>query len=513
MEAFMSRGKRYEGEQKLNLKKVFAVIIAIAVIIMFFIGISKLFNTESSTEEKTVSMGYYPVYTDEKWGVINTKGDIVIEPQYDEYIVVPDSSQAIFLCTTDVNYEEGTYSTKAINEKNEELFTDYEKVEAIENYDNSNNLWYASGILKVSKDGKWGVIDTKGNVIVDCKYDDITALKGVENSLLTEVDGKYGIIDYVGSVIIENEYESIEPLANTYENGYIVENADGKYGVITYTKTNVVAEEYDDIKNVYGNGNYYIVKEGDNWEIIDTDAKKYLEGEYDDIIDINGENAIVSNGNKLGVVAIADGKNIIDIDYDIITHASGDNYIVSRDSKYGIIDSNGNMLLEPSYTNIVYRDTAGFYEASTENGTSDLLDSDLNVKLSNVIISELNTSNGYVKVRQNGEYKYYNFRFEEKANMDILSGNTIFLSRNEEGMYGFVDRNGNVVTDYIYEDATEQNAFGYASVKKDGLWGAINSRGQIAVAPAYELDNNILVEFIGKWHLGEDLNLYYFTDE
>ena len=97
--------------------------------------------------------------------------------------------------------------------------------------------------------------------------------------------------------------------------------------------------------------------------------------------------------------------------------------------------------------------------------------------------------------------------------MDILSGNTIFLSRNEEGMYGFVDRNGNVVTDYIYEDATEQNAFGYASVKKDGLWGAINSRGQIAVAPAYELDNNILVEFIGKWHLGEDLNLYYFTDE
>ena len=27
------------------------------------------------------------------------------------------------------------------------------------------------------------------------------------------------------------------------------------------------------------------------------------------------------------------------------------------------------------------------------------------------------------------------------------------------------------------------------------------------------LDNNILIEFIGKWHLGEDLNLYYFTDK
>ena len=46
----MSRGKRYDGEQKLNLKKVFAVFIAIAVIIMFVIGINRLFNTESSTE-------------------------------------------------------------------------------------------------------------------------------------------------------------------------------------------------------------------------------------------------------------------------------------------------------------------------------------------------------------------------------------------------------------------------------------------------------------------------------
>lgn len=38
----MSRGKRYNGEQKLNLKKVFAVIITIIVIIMFFMGIKHI---------------------------------------------------------------------------------------------------------------------------------------------------------------------------------------------------------------------------------------------------------------------------------------------------------------------------------------------------------------------------------------------------------------------------------------------------------------------------------------
>ena len=110
-------------------------------------------------------------------------------------------------------------------------------------------------------------------------------------------------------------------------------------------------------------------------------------------------------------------------------------------------------------------------------------------------------------------YKYYNFRFEEKTSQEILNGNTIFLSRNEEGKYGFVDKNGNVVVNYIYDDAREQNDYGYASVKQNGLWGSVDSQGRIAVAPSYNLDNNSLVEFIGKWHLGEDLNLYYFTDK
>ena len=54
----MSRGKRYDGEQKLNMKKVFAVIIAIAVIIMFVIGIKKLMSSSGKTVEKAVAQKY-----------------------------------------------------------------------------------------------------------------------------------------------------------------------------------------------------------------------------------------------------------------------------------------------------------------------------------------------------------------------------------------------------------------------------------------------------------------------
>ena len=40
----MSRGRRYNNEPKLNIKKVIAVIIAIIVIVMFVIAIKNLIN-------------------------------------------------------------------------------------------------------------------------------------------------------------------------------------------------------------------------------------------------------------------------------------------------------------------------------------------------------------------------------------------------------------------------------------------------------------------------------------
>ena len=50
--------------------------------------------------------------------------------------------------------------------------------------------------------------------------------------------------------------------------------------------------------------------------------------------------------------------------------------------------------------------------------------------------------------------------------------NKIFVSQ-KDGKYGFVDNKNSQVVDYIYDDATEINEYGYAAVKKDGLWGSI----------------------------------------
>ena len=61
----MSRGKRYEQEPKLNLKKVFAVVIAIAVVIMF-VFIIKGILLKGEEKGKITSKSYYTIFKDNK---------------------------------------------------------------------------------------------------------------------------------------------------------------------------------------------------------------------------------------------------------------------------------------------------------------------------------------------------------------------------------------------------------------------------------------------------------------
>ena len=105
----MSKGRRYDSEGKLNMKKVAAVIIAIAVVIMFVVGLKKLLNTEVKKDEKVIAINYFSVYTDGKWGIIDSNGNTVIEPTYSDMLQVPDKTKPVFICTYDINYNDNTY--------------------------------------------------------------------------------------------------------------------------------------------------------------------------------------------------------------------------------------------------------------------------------------------------------------------------------------------------------------------------------------------------------------------
>lgn len=483
--------------------------IAFAVIIMFVIGIKTLLTTNANERTTSIS-SYYPVFTNEKWGVIDQTGKIIIEPIYDEMITIPDSKMDVFICMQEINYETNTYKTKVLNAKNKEIFNAYDLVEAIENTDINHNMWYEEGILRVKKGELYGLIDFSGKEVLKPEYQDITALSGVKNSLLLKKEDKIGLCDNKGNIIIKPEYKEVRSIGTDYQNGYIVVNMENKFGIIDFDAKTILEVKYEEIKPVTDNSTY-VVKQDGKWKVINAKEEVLVEDKFDDITEIASDKLMIIKDKKYGVI-LTSGEEKIKPQYEEISYVYGEYYLAKNKGKYGVINSINETILPFEYSDITYQKEADLVIANKDNETSQELYNNKFEKQFDAIVSEMNIKSGYMKVYKDNEYKYYNFKFEEKSPQEVLISNSLFLSK-KDGKYGYVNKDGNVVIDYIYEDAKELNSYGYAPVKQDGKWGSIDKTGAVVIAPTYDLQNNLVIDFIGKWHLAVDLNSYYYTDK
>ena len=505
----MSKGRRYSDEGELNYKKVFAVIIAIIVIIMVAVMMKKILKKGNNNLSSANVTDYYAVYSDNAWGVIDSNGNKIIEPMYQEMLVIINNSKDVFLCTYDVNEETGEYKTKAINKNNKEIYTNYDKIEALDNYDKNGNVWYEQNILKVQKDGKYGLIDIDGKEILSPQYDTIDTLKGLENSLIIEKDGLKGLVNNSGVKIIETNYKNITNFGDDYKKGYITVDSNGKYGLISFSGNKILENNYEKINKVYGE-KYFSIQENGKQKLINSNGETVISKGFDEIKQIASSGIVITKNKKYGLMDY-DGKLKIDAKYNDLKEINTDVFAAKKDKKYGIIDINNKTKVKFKYADIYYNLASGLYVAEDSNFNASIIDSDFNIKVTG-ILSELNTDKGFIKIKTDDGYKYYNFKFEEKSIADIFTSNTMYLSK-KDGKYGFTDKQGNIIVDYLYDDATEQNKYGFVAVKKDGKWGALNKEGNVVIEPKYNLDSNLLIDFIGKWHLGQDINMNYYCEK
>ena len=503
------KGRRYDNRpRKLNMKKVIATIIAIIVIIMIIISLKNILTGEEKTKEVASLTTYISVVENGKWGVIDNKGNVIINLDYEEMIVIPNKNEELFIATYDVDYNNETYKTKVLNDEGEVVLANYENIEAIENNDGSN-YWYEDNILKFKKDGKYGLIDFDGKIIIEPNYDKIYALQGIENSIVIEKDGKKGLVNNkTGEIVLEAKYIEISSINKNHEDGYIVKNSLNKYGLIANDKTKILEFKYDEIKKIARN-NYYVVVENGVVEVINSEGTAILNSGFDSIEGIKVDKFIIIKDGKYGVID-KNGNIVIAPEYENLKFGTSDSYIAQKDGKTGIINKEGNNVINFEYERINYIESADFFEAENLNNTTDIIDRNFNKVLSEVIVSELNIENGYLRIRKDNNYKYYNFKFEEKDNKEVLSTNTLFLVK-ENGKYGYENKNGEKIVDCIYDDAKEQNEFGYCAVKKDGMWGALKSDGTVVVNPNRNLDEYLYIDFISEWNKYKDLRLNVYT--
>ncbi len=203
------------------------------------------------------------------------------------------------------------------------------------------------------------------------------------------------------------------------------------------------------------------------------------------------------------------GEVTIAPDYEELKEAKSGLLIAKQGGKYGVIDMQKSIKIEPIYRTLSYHEKADLYLAEKEDYQNDIIDNTFAIRESGILI-DIDDEKGYLEMKQAEEYKYYNFKFEEKAITEIKTSNTLFKSK-KDGKYGFVDKDGKVIVDYQYDDVTEQNNYGYAGIKKDGKWGSINNKGEVVQVPTYDLEDYLKIDFIGRWHLGKDINMNYYN--
>ena len=350
------------------------------------------------------------------------------------------------------------------------------------------------------KNGKYGVIDYDGKTILNPEYEEVTSLKSIKENLLVKKNNKKGIINNLGQVVVPIEYKEIKVLKEGYKNEYIIIDENDSSGIISTSGTILVAPAYKEIKYLNSN-EIYAAKIEEKWNLINKKGE-VLNNSYDDYTYSKGDYVIVKKDGKYGIITTA-GEIKIEPTYEELRYAFSVYYIAKLNSKYGIINTENISLIPLEYISMSYLESKNIIIADKTETETVIFDSNLTEKLRGLFIYE----DDYIKARINGQDKYYTYKFEEKQSQDILTKNTLFVSK-KDGKYGFVDRQGNVVVNYIYDEAKEQNQYGFAAIKLNGLWGAIDKGGKVVMQPQVNLDNSIYIDFIREWHLADE-GIYY----
>lgn len=593
----MKNQNKKERINKTFIKKIVIILLSIAIVVGAAFGIFKWMDyAKKNYELETITeFDYYTLVKEGKTGVIDKQGNVIIEPEYNA-IKIPNPQKPVFICIYNYNENSGTYQTKVLNEKKEEIFTDYEEVNVISLKEIVSEVPYEKSVLKYKKDGKYGLINFEGKVITKPIYEEIDNMPYKEGELKVKKDEKYGVINIKGATLVECKYDSIDSdnyysKENQYKlGGYIVgiKTEEGyRYGYINEQGKQILKNEYNKVyrmNEIEDDQNIYLVAEENGQAGLYKNGRMILNHQYQgiDYDDLNGV-LILEKNRKYGVSTL-EGKQILSIEFDSATvegnyiyvekdnqsfvydingnkqdtpkyknilATGNENYHITIDNndRYGVVNKNGDVIITNKYYYVEYLFDQ-YFIAGGENGKSGVIndknevivdiDFDVIQKLDNcdmiqTIKSEENIlelydktmakvvemQNGkiqinaqYIKVYSDTETKYFDLEGREKENTEIFPNNTLY-AKQENGKWGFVDKNGNVKVNYQYDKVTEINEYGFAGIRLGNEWGVIDANGNIIVEPVYQFEDQVSEpEFIGKYYkiTSVDGEAYYSED-
>ena len=438
------------------------------------------------------------------YGLINFEGKMITKPIYEKIESVPYKEGELLV------QKEGKQGV--INSKGVELVKVEYDIIIGDGYYNQTDYKEAGYIVGKKQDNKitYGYLNNKGEIILNIDYNEITRINNIEEDkvyLITTKNGKKGLVKN-GKIVFENVYDQFE-YNETIE---LIKIKQGeKYGIVDLDGNIILPVEYETIeyKGIYISGT-----KANTTTDFDRSGKKVTGNIYKKVIATENKDYFITVGqNNLYGIINEKGVETTVNKYTYIEYLIGEYFAAyNSDNQIGIIDQYGNTVLPIQY-NLIQRikGTNMVQVNNTAKGNLEIYSSNIK-QIAIMRNAKLYINKEYIKIVSDTETKYISLDGRILTNKQALPNNTLFAV-SKYGLWGFEDKDGNLVVEQVYDMVTEFNKYGFAGIKQENKWGIINEQGRIIVEPTYEITSSAEPEFLGRYYKinygGED----YFTDE
>lgn len=345
------------------------------------------------------------------------------------------------------------------------------------------------GFLKIEKNGKKGLTDYNGEIIVPCEFDDCGY---PYNNGICEIYQKYdslyrsiGLYKLGKGIIFPCIYEGLANFNQDEDGMFMLESrTNHRWGLFDVEGNMILPFKYKRDGINWENGIIRVIEE------IEEDDKKV---KYGKVYDYNGKLIYSRKGADFyksnegyslfsdrykgaGLLDVSSGK-IIDLPngYSLISHYVSSGLFLVRDKssgKYGYMDTNMRLVIPAIFDN------------NSIDGKSNFQDG----------IAVVQMAGKHVVINKTGQIllggKFINDTFVRQDDIDDIDiyrakdGKVLFKVRNNQRKYGIYDASGKIVIPCLYEDIDIQQ-FANGDIRYMINGGIYDSSGQ-AIVPCQQ---------------------------
>lgn len=238
---------------------------------------------------------------------------------------------------------------------------------------------------EVMVNGKWGIVDARGKVLMPCIYSYLEKQKIMLNNqvcYIARLDDRYGIVTDSNRVLLPFDYSyinvqedyinvckdgkcallgrNLKPLVKEWYNsltmryGFGVAQLGGKYGLIGYKGEVLVPFVYEMLEVLVEHDDeefYFIARKNGKYGLLKLNGNAVIPFEYDSLGQFSPYSRFfIAVKNKLRGVVDKKGKLLLPVEYNEIAHIHANKtFMLRKGNKYGIINSDMKILLPVAY--------------------------------------------------------------------------------------------------------------------------------------------------------------------